>query len=186
MMKAKQAITEILEAIDEVTKLHPADNGNVTANIVKWKREINALPDWADIELDDDFGDDDTGVDADDVALAAGMRYKKGVSPVSGVMEPGIVNTPDGPKVGTGALLDNQPPHLNPPQGKPAEGSLDNAPVPGTNIQPPSPEALQAGVDSTNGGVSVQEKPTEDDEDLANAGEGRGKSGLKKQGAKIK
>jgi hypothetical protein len=187
MMKAKDVLKEVFDAIDEVAKLHPAENGNVQALMVRMKRDVENLPDWCNIDLDDDFEDDDTGVDADDVGRAAGMKYSKIQSPVSGVKEPGIVNTPEGPKVGTGALMDNQPPFLNSPKDKPVEGKLEDAPAPGTEVLPPNPDKLQADVDAANassGGVN-EEEADEEAEDKSDAGNGK-RSGLKGKAAKAK
>lgn len=195
MIKAKDALREILEAIDEVSALHPGENGNTTALITRWKREIDALPEWANIDLDDDEldYDDSTDVDEDDkpIGLAAGMTYDKKKSPTSGVMEPGIVNTADGPKIGTGALLDNQPPYPNPPRDRPKEGSLkDNRKLPDQVNLPPSAEELEDDAEEANERNQFQDEDVTD-EDAKHGGKevdekSKFQSGLKNKAPKAK
>ena len=68
-MKAIDVINEVLDEIAEAAVLHPQDNGNVKALTDRIKRDVASLPEWANVELDDDEEDDDTGVDADDLGV---------------------------------------------------------------------------------------------------------------------
>src|SRR4030095_1949798 len=66
-MKAFEVIDEILNDVAEAALTHPEDNGNVGALIDRLRRDVKALPAWANIEIDDDEEDDDTGVDVEDL-----------------------------------------------------------------------------------------------------------------------